>query len=53
MNLTFRSLLLLVAVILFVLAAVGVAVSSISLVPLGLACFAGSFLVSDRALGRR
>jgi hypothetical protein len=53
MNLTFRSLLLLVAVILFVLAAVGVEVSSISLVPLGLACFAGSFLVPDRALGRR
>jgi len=53
MNLTFRSLLLLVAVILFVLAAVGIDVSSISLVPLGLACFAGSFLVSDRALGRR
>ena len=53
MNLTFRSLLLLVAVILFVLAAVGIDVSSISLVPLGLACFAGSFLVPDRALGRR
>jgi hypothetical protein len=53
MNLTFRSLLLLVAVILFVLAAVGVEVSAISLVPLGLACFAGSFVVPDRALGRR
>jgi hypothetical protein len=53
MNLTFRSLLLLVAVILFVLAAIGIDVSSISLVPLGLACFAGSFLAPDRSLGRR
>ncbi|MEA2578712.1 MAG: hypothetical protein QOD78_2300 [Chloroflexota bacterium] len=53
MNLTFRTLLLLVAVILFVLAAVGVDVSGISVIPLGLACFAGSFLVPDRAIGRR
>jgi hypothetical protein len=53
MSLTIRSLLLLIAVILFVLAAVGIDVSGISLLPAGLACFAGSFLVSDRALGRR
>jgi hypothetical protein len=53
MALTFRSLLLLIAVILFVLAAVGIDVSGVSLLPLGLACFAGSFLVPDRALGRR
>jgi hypothetical protein len=53
MALTFRSLLLLAAVILFVLAALGIDVSTISLVPLGLACFAGSFLVSDRAISSR
>jgi hypothetical protein len=52
MNLTFRSLLLLIAVIVFALAAVGIDVSGISLVALGLACFAGSFLVPDRRLGR-
>lgn len=50
MALTLRSLLLLIAVVLFVLDAVGVAVGSIALVPIGLACFAGSFLVSDRKL---
>jgi hypothetical protein len=53
MALTVRSLLLLAAVILFVLAAVGIDVSGISLVALGLACFAGSFVVPDRALGGR
>jgi hypothetical protein len=53
MTLTLRSLLLLAAVILFVLAALGIDVSGIALVPLGLACFAGSFFVSDRVLGRR
>ncbi len=53
MNLTTRSLLLLVAVILFVLDAIGVSLGSVSLVPLGLAAFAGSFLVSDTRLGRR
>ena len=53
MSLTFRSLLLLVAVLLFVLAAVGVDVSGISLIPLGLACFAASFIVPDTAVGSR
>jgi hypothetical protein len=53
MSLTFRSLLLLIAVILFVLAAVGIDVAGISLVALGLACFAGSFVVPETALGRR
>jgi hypothetical protein len=53
MALTVRSLLLLAAVILFVLAAVGIDVSGISLVALGLACFAGSFVAPDRALGGR
>ena len=45
MNLGARSILLLVAVICFVLAAFGVALGNIGLVPLGLAFFAGSFLV--------
>ena len=53
MSLTFRSLLLLVAVILFVLAAFGIDVSGVSLVALGLACFAGSFIAPDRALSSR
>jgi hypothetical protein len=53
MSLTFRSLLLLIAVILFVLAAVGIDVAGISLVALGLACFAGSFVVPETALGSR
>ena len=53
MSLTFRSVLLLIAVILFVLAAVGIDVAGISLVALGLACFAGSYLVPETALGRR
>lgn len=53
MKLTFRSLLLLIAVVLFVLEAVGIALGGISVVPLGLACFAGAFLVSDTALDRR
>lgn len=51
MVLTARTLLLLVAVILFVLAAVGLDVAAISLGWLGLACFAGAFLVPDTALG--
>ena len=50
MALTLRSLLLLIAVVLFVLAAVGIDLRSISLIPLGLALFAGSFLVTDRKL---
>jgi hypothetical protein len=53
MALSARSLLLLVAVILFVLAGLGLGVGSVSLVALGLAAFAGSFLASDTALGRR
>ena len=53
MALTVRSLLLIAAVILFVLAALGIDVSGISLVALGLACFAGSFVVPDRSLRGR
>jgi hypothetical protein len=41
-----RAILLAIAVIVFVLAALGVPVGGVSLVALGLAFFAGSFLVS-------
>jgi hypothetical protein len=53
MALNARSLLLIVAVILFVLAALGIDIGSVSLVSLGLAAFAGAFLVADMPLGRR
>jgi hypothetical protein len=52
-QLTVRTLCLLIAVILFVLAALSIDVKGISLVDLGLAFFAGSFLVPDRTLTRR
>jgi hypothetical protein len=48
-----RSILLLVAVVLFVLAAVGVGFGDISLVPLGLAFFAAAFLLGDGGLNLR
>jgi hypothetical protein len=47
MNLGARSILLLVAVVCFVLAAFGVSLGTIDLVPLGLAFFAGAFLLGD------
>lgn len=53
MQLTFRTLCLLIAVILFVIAAIGVDVRGVSLITLGLAFFAGSFLAPDTALSRR
>ena len=53
MSLTLRMLLLVVAVIIFVIAAFGVKVGDVSLVALGLAFFAGAFLVPDAALGPR
>lgn len=53
MQLTIRTLCLLIAVILFVVAAIGVDVKGISLAWLGMAFFAGSFLVPDRLLSRR
>ncbi len=46
-NMSVRSILLLVAVVLFVLAAVGVGLGEISLVPLGLAFFAAAFLLGE------
>lgn len=48
MNLTIGSILLIVAIICFVLAAIGIALGDFGLVPLGLAFFAASFLVGDR-----
>ena len=53
MQLTIRTLFLLIAVILFIVAALGVNVRDISLTALGLALFAASFLVPDRLLTRR
>jgi hypothetical protein len=53
MTLTIRSILLLIAVVLFVLAAIGIDVGAISLVSLGLACFAGAFVVPDTVVGTR
>jgi hypothetical protein len=53
MRLTVRSILLLVAVVLFVLAAVGVDLGALALVPLGLACFAAAFFVPDTVVGTR
>jgi len=48
-----RSLLLIAAIVLFVLAAVGVNLRAISLVPLGLAAFAAAFLLGGRGLNIR
>jgi hypothetical protein len=53
MNLGIRSILLLVAVVLFVLAAVDIALGDINLLALGLAFFAGAFLVGDGGFGVR
>lgn len=47
MKLTRRSLLLLIAVICFVLAAIGIGFGGISLTSIGLAAFAGAFLVDE------
>ena len=52
-KLSIRSILLLVAVVLFVLDAVGVGLAGLSLLPLGLAFFAGAFLVSEGGFGLR
>ena len=53
MSLGPRTLLILIAVILFAVAAFGVDVRGISLVPLGLAFFAASWLVPEGRFGRR
>jgi len=49
-NIGIRSLLLIVAIICFILAALGIDVGKISVVAVGLAFFAGAFLVSDRRI---
>jgi hypothetical protein len=53
MRLTVRSILLLVAVILFVLAAVGVDLGSLAILPLGLAFFAAAFIAPDTVVSAR
>ena len=53
MNMGIRSILLLVAVVLFVLAAFSISLGDISLVALGLAFFAGAFLVGEGGLNVR
>ncbi len=53
MSLTPRTILLLVAVILFLLLTFGIALGSIALLPLGLAAFAGAFLLGDGGLNLR
>jgi hypothetical protein len=51
MKVTRRSLLLLIAVVCFVLSAIGIGFSGVSLLAVGLAAFAGAFLVGERGLG--
>jgi hypothetical protein len=53
MRLTWRMIVLQIAVVLFVLAVVGVDLGSLAIVPLGLAFFAGAFLVPDTVVGAR
>jgi hypothetical protein len=50
MRLDLSSILLIVAVILFVLVAIGIDLGTLNLLALGLACFAGSFLVGRGGL---
>ena len=50
MNIGLRSVLLIVAVICFILGAFGVDLGDISVVALGLAFFAGAFLVGEGGL---
>jgi hypothetical protein len=52
-NLSLRSILLLVAVICFVLAAFGVGFGEVNLTPLGLAFFAAAFLLGEGGLNLR
>ncbi len=50
MSLNRRSILLLIAVVAFVLSALGIGFTGVSLQAVGLAAFAGAFLVSDGGL---
>ena len=52
MQLTMRSLLLLIAVVLFLLYALSVDVKGVSFLGLGLAFFAGSFVAPETRLNR-
>ncbi len=45
-----RSILLLIAVVCFVLAGIGVGIGEVSLLAIGLAAFAGAFLVGEGGL---
>jgi hypothetical protein len=53
MQFTIRSILLLIAVIVFIAVALGVRTGDVSLTAVGLALFAASFLVPDTIVGRR
>jgi hypothetical protein len=53
MQLTIRTICLLIALILFIAAAIGVDFRGISLLAAGLAFFAASFLLPDTILGTR
>jgi hypothetical protein len=53
MTLTVRRLLILIAVILFALSALGLDVRGLNFVAAGLALFAASFLAPDTVVGRR
>lgn len=48
-----RSILLLIAVVCFLLAAIGIGFAGISFLALGLAAFAGAFLVDEKGLRLR
>lgn len=47
MNLSRRSILLIIAIICFILAAIGIGLGGVSLMAIGLAAFAGAFLVEE------
>jgi hypothetical protein len=53
MRLDLSAILLLVAIVLFVLAALSISLGSVALVPLGLAAFAASFLFSKGGFSLR
>jgi hypothetical protein len=46
-NYGLRAILLIIAVVLFVLAGIGIGLGGLSLVGLGLAAFAGAFLIAE------
>ena len=47
MKLSRRSILLIIAIICFILAAIGIGLGGVSLMAIGLAAFAGAFLVDE------